>query len=66
MLPPAAAKLRPTFAIAGIAQAYLRLHSRIAEETTRQPVAAWGSGDIHLHSTARQRLHANPKRKGVA
>jgi hypothetical protein len=44
----------------------LRLRSRAAEDLVRVGEEARGSGDIRLHSTARQRRHANPRKKGVA
>ena len=47
-----------------LAAGILRLRSRTAEETARRPEPAWGSGDIPLHSTARQRLHVLPNREG--
>jgi hypothetical protein len=44
----------------------LRLRSRAAEDLARDAEQARGCGDIRLHSTGRQRRHANPKREGVA
>ena len=41
----------------------LRLRSRAAAREAPPPV---DSGDIRLHFQARQRVHANPKRKGIA
>lgn len=49
-----------------LAQGILRLRSRMAVECADTPTEGRECGDIRLHSTARQRLHANPKRKGVA
>jgi hypothetical protein len=49
-----------------LAQGILRLRSRMAAESADSSAEARERGDIRLHSTARQRLHANPKRKGVA
>lgn len=49
-----------------LAWGLLRLRSRAAEDLTRDADEARESGEVRLHSTARQRLHANPKRKGVA
>jgi hypothetical protein len=49
-----------------LALGILRLRSRIAAESANTPAEARARGDIRLHSTARQRVHANPKRKGVA
>ena len=46
-----------------LARGLLRLRSRAAERAVREAVAA---GDIRLHSSARQRRHANPERKGDA
>ena len=46
-----------------LARGLLRLQSRAAAREAPPPV---DSGDIRLHFTARQRLHANPKRKGIA
>jgi hypothetical protein len=46
-----------------LARGLLRLRSRgmpVEDTETAKP------GDIRLHFTARQRLHANPKRKGIA
>lgn len=46
-----------------LARGLLRLRSRgmpVEDTETAKP------GDIRLHFTARQRLHANPKRKGTA
>ena len=44
----------------------LRLRSRAAEDDARDAEIARGAGDSRLHSTAHQRLHANPNRKGLA
>jgi hypothetical protein len=49
-----------------LARGLVRLRSRAAEELARDAEEARGCGDVRLHSTARQRLHANPRRKGVA
>ena len=49
-----------------LARGLLRLRSRAAEDLARDAEEARESGEVRLHSTARQRLHANPKRKGVA
>jgi len=47
-----------------LAAGILRLRSSTGEETARRAEPAWGSGDIRLHSTARQRLHVLPNREG--
>ena len=60
-LPP---DLREVCAI--LALGILRLHSRTAVECAEFSAEGRERGDIRLHSTARQRRHANPKRKGVA
>ncbi len=44
---------------------HLRLRSRAAAHLASAVEQARGFGDIRLHSTARQRLHAVPRRKGV-
>ena len=49
-----------------LARGLLRLRSRAAEDLARDAEQARGSGELRLHSTARQRRHANPRRKGVA
>ena len=49
-----------------LAAGLVRLRSRNAEDHARDAEIARGVGDVHLHSTARQRLHANPNRKGLA
>ena len=49
-----------------LARGVLRLRSRAAEDLARDAEDARGSGEVRLHSTARQRRHANPKREGVA
>ena len=49
-----------------LAAGLVRLRSRAAEDHARDSAQARGVGDIPLHSTARQRLHANPNRKGLA
>ena len=48
-----------TFPALGMSRVKLRLSSRARRE-------ARGPRDIRLHFTARQRLHANPNRKGLA
>ena len=60
-LPP---HLREVCAI--LAAGLVWLCSRDAEDHARKAEIARGLGDIPLHSTARQRLHANPNRKGLA
>jgi hypothetical protein len=49
-----------------LARGLLRLRSRAAEDLARDAEQARGSGDVRLHSTARQRLHAKPNRQGLA
>lgn len=49
-----------------LARGLLRLRSRAAEDLARDAEEARGSGEVRLHSTARQRRHANPKKEGVA
>jgi hypothetical protein len=49
-----------------LARSLLRLRSRAAEDLARDAEEVRGLGDIRLHSTARQRRHANPRREGVA
>ena len=49
-----------------LALGILRLRSRMAAESADSSAEARERGDIRLHSTAQQRRHANPKRKGVA
>ena len=49
-----------------LARGLLRLRSRAAEDLARDTEQARGRGEVRLHSTARQRRHANPRRKGVA
>ena len=49
-----------------LARGLLRLRSRTAERSAAIPAEGRDCGDIRLHSTARQRGHANPKRKGLA
>jgi len=46
-----------------LSRGLLRLRSRAAAREAPAPV---DSGDIRLHFQAPQRLHANPKRKGIA
>ena len=46
-----------------LAHGLLRLRSRAAEEHARE---TGDVGEFRLHPTARQRLHANPNRKGLA
>lgn len=60
-LPP---DLREVCAI--LALGILRLRSRRSQNCADLPDQARERGDIRLHSTARQRPYANPKRKGVA
>jgi hypothetical protein len=49
-----------------LARGLLRLRSRVAEDLARDAKEAGGLGDIRLHSSARQRRHANPAREGDA
>lgn len=49
-----------------LARGLLRLRSRAAEDHARDAETALGVGEFRLHSTARQRRHANPIRKGDA
>lgn len=49
-----------------LARDILRLRSRAAEDLARDAAQVGGRGEVRLHSTARQRLHANPNRKGLA
>ncbi len=49
-----------------LAAGLVRLRSRAAEDDARDAEIARGAGDSRLHSTRRQRLHANPNRKGLA
>ena len=49
-----------------LARGLLRLRSRTAAELSPEAAQTGGTGDIHLHCTAHQRRHANPKRKGDA
>ena len=49
-----------------LARGLLRLRSRAAEDLARDAEQARGRGEVRLHSTAHQRRHANPTRKGVA
>jgi hypothetical protein len=49
-----------------LAAGLVRLRSRDAEDDARDAEIGRGAGDIRLHSTAHQRLHANPNRKGLA
>lgn len=60
-LPP---HLREVCAI--LARGLVRLHSRVAEDEAQDAEIARGAGDGRLHSTGKQRLHANPNRKGLA
>jgi len=60
-LPP---HLREVCAI--LAKGLVRLRSRDAAEPALPADEARGSGEVRLHSTARQRRHANPRRKGLA
>jgi len=49
-----------------LARGLVRLRSRDAEDHARDAEIARGAGKVRLQSTARQRLHANPNRKGLA
>ena len=49
-----------------LARGLLRLRRRAAEDLARDAAQVEEHGDVRLHSTARQRRHANPRRKGVA
>jgi hypothetical protein len=49
-----------------LARGLVRLRSRAAEDDARDAAQGRGAGDIRLHSTAEQRLHAKPNRKGLA
>jgi len=49
-----------------LAAGLVRLRSRDAEDHARDGEIPRGAGEVRLHSTARQRLHANPNRKGLA
>jgi len=49
-----------------LARGLVRLRSRAAEDDARDAEIARGVGEVRLHFTARQRLHAKPKRKGLA
>jgi len=49
-----------------LARGLVRLRSRAAEDLARDAAQVEEHGDVRLHSTARQRRHANPRRKGVA
>jgi len=60
-LPP---QLREVCSI--LAAGLLRLRSCDAEDDARDSEIARGTGDSRLHSTAHQRLDANPDRKGLA
>ncbi len=66
MPPPLRVSLRSPIHIAGPTHVRLRLRSRTAVECADTSAEGRERGDIRLHSTVRQRLHANPKRKGVA
>ena len=50
----------------GVTAALVGLHSRTAEEDAQAGRQAGEGRDILLHSTAWQRLHAKPNRKGLA
>ena len=53
--------------VCGILSAGLvRLRSRNPEDVERDADQARGAGEVRLHFTAHQRLHANPNRKGIA
>jgi hypothetical protein len=49
-----------------LAAGLVRLRSRVAEEDAQNARQVGEGGEIRLHSTAWQRLHANPNRKGLA
>jgi hypothetical protein len=49
-----------------LAAGLVRLRSRAVEDLARDAAQVGEGGDIRLHSTAWQRLHANPNRKGLA
>ena len=49
-----------------LAAGLVRLRSRAAEDLARDAAQVGEAGDIRLHSTAWQRLHAKPNRKGLA
>lgn len=49
-----------------LASGLVRLRSRIAEDHVKNARQVGEGGEICLHSTAWQRLHANPNRKGLA
>lgn len=49
-----------------LARGLVRLRSRAAEDHARDAKKARGAGEVRLHSTAYQRLHASPNRKGLA
>ena len=49
-----------------LAVGLVRLRSRDAEDDARNAEIARGAGEVRLHSTAHQRLHANPNRQGLA
>ena len=49
-----------------LATGLVRLRSRAAEDHARDAARVEAHGDIRLHSTGKQRLHANPNRKGLA
>ena len=49
-----------------LATGVVRLRSRDAEDHARDADQARGLGEVRLHSTAHQRLHAKPNRKGLA
>ncbi len=49
-----------------LAAGLVRLRSHDAADREGDANQARGPGDIPLHSTARQRLHAKPNRKGLA
>ena len=49
-----------------LARGLVRLRSRAAEDLARDAAQVEEHGDVRLHSTARQRRHATPRRKGVA
>lgn len=49
-----------------LAAGLVRLRSRTAEDHAQNAWQVGEGGDIRLHSTAWQRLHAKPNRKGLA
>ena len=49
-----------------LAAGLVRLRSRAAEADVQNTDQARGLGEVRLHSTAHQRLHANPNKEGLA